>query len=153
MKEILKRMIISFSLSSFAGLIVNLVIDLIVNNVGNTGFISIAPEFVSLFPTPVIAGYVNVLIYGAIGAVFSGMTLVFDCRRIGVIIQWCIYFVVTFTFCMVITIFVWQLHRYPQAFISTAMGYAVTYVILGVVQYRQLKEDIKVINENLNLTQ
>ncbi len=153
MKEILKRMIISFSISSFAGLVVNLVIDLIVNATGKTGFISIAPEFAELFPTPVIAGYVNVLIYGVIGAVFSGMTLIFECRRIGVIIQWCIYFLVTFALCMLITIFVWQLHRYPQAFISTAMGYAVTYIILGVVQYRQLKEDIKVINENLNLTQ
>ena len=153
MKEIINRVLLSFSLSSFAGLIVNLLIDAVVNATGNTGFVSIAPEFAELFPTPVIAGYVNVLIYGAIGAVFAGMTFIFDCRRIGVIIQWIIYFAVTFGFCMVITIFVWQLQRYPQAFISTAMGYSVTYVILGVVQYRQLKEDIKDINENLAINE
>ena len=150
MKETLKKVILSFALSSFAGLMVNLMIDLIVNATGNTGFISIAPEFQKLFPTPVIAGYVNVLLYGLIGAVFAGMTSIFDCSRIGVIIQWCIYFAVTFGFCMAITIFVWQLHRYPQAFISTAMGYSVTYLILGFVQYRQLKDDIRAINENLN---
>ena len=150
MKEILKRIVLSFSLSSFAGLIVNLLIDAVVNATGNTGFISIAPDFAKLFPTPVIAGYVNVLLYGIIGASYAGMTFIFDCRRIGVIIQWCIYFAVTFGFCMIITIFVWQLHRYPQAFISTAMGYSVTYLILGFVQFRQLKEDIKTINENLN---
>ncbi len=150
MKEILKRIVISFSLSSFAGLITNLLIDAGVNASGNSGFISIAPEFMSLFPTPVIAGYVNVLIYGIIGASYAGMTFIFDCRRIGVIIQWCIYFCVTFGICMTITIFVWQLHRYPQAFISTVMGYSVTYAIMGVVQYRKLKDDIRVINENLS---
>ena len=150
MKEILKRIFLSFSLSSFAGLITNLLIDAVVNASGKAGFISIAPEFMSLFPTPVIAGYVNVLIYGIIGASYAGMTFIFDCRRIGVIIQWCIYFCVTFGICMAITVFVWQLHRYPQAFISTALGYSVTYVIMGVVQYNRLKADIKAINENLS---
>ena len=33
------------------------------------------------------------------------------------------------------------------AFISTLSGYAVTYVIMTVIEYKRLKADIKVINE------
>ncbi len=150
MKEILKRISISFAISSFAGLIVNLVIDSIANAVGNPGFISISPAFKDLFPTPVLAAYLNILLYGVIGATFSGMTFVFDIRRLGFIIQWCIYFLITFALCLFITIFLWELHKIPQAMACTLSGYAITYIIMAIVQYRQLKNDVDEINRSLN---
>ena len=149
MREILIRGAISFAISSIAGLLVNLLIDVIVNARGGAGFLSIAPDFLALFPTPVVAAYVNILLYGLIGAAFSMMTFIFDCRRIGYLIQGLIYFIVTALVCMGITVLVWQLHRYPAAFFSTLAGYGVTYVIMGFFQYRRLKSDIQFINEEL----
>ena len=151
MKELLKRTGISFAISSLAGLFVNLIIDAVANHAGPDGFISMSPAFVAMFKTPVLAAYVNVLLYGTIGAAFAAMTMIFESRRIGVILQWVIYFCVTSVVCVVITILLWQLHRYPVALICTFLGYGVTYFIMGVVQYRKLKADIKTINESVIL--
>ncbi len=150
MKDLFKRIAISFCISSFAGLMVNLIIDGIVNTLGNPGFISISPDFRALFPSPVLAAYVNTLLYGVIGATFAGMTFIFDVRRLGYIIQWCIYFLVTFALCLFNTIGLWGLHKYPQAIACTLSGYALPYIIMGIVQYRQLKTDISEINQSLN---
>ena len=149
-KEMIKRSTLSFSISAICGLIVNLAIDLIVNTAGGkTGFISMSPEFLAFFPTPVMAAYINVLLYGVIGAVFAGMTCIFECRKIGFVVQNLIYFAVTASVWVIITILVWQLHRYPQALISTIAGYGVTYIIVGIITYRRLKRDIAEINSAL----
>ena len=147
MKEILKRGFTSFALSSFAGLLVNLIIDIIMNRTLNAGFHSMSPEYVALFPSVTIAAYVNVLIYGVIGATFSMATLIYEVERIGFIIQSIIYFIITSSVCMAITMLLWQLHRYPAAFIATLAGYLATHIIMMVIEYRKLKADIKVINE------
>ncbi|MBR6476810.1 MAG: DUF3021 family protein [Lachnospiraceae bacterium] len=149
MKEILKRGGISFAISSLIGLLINLIIDVIVNACGAEGFISIAPEFLAMFPSPAMAAYVNVILYGIIGATFSMMTVIFDCNRIGYLVQGLIYFVVTAAVCMIITVLLWRLHLYPKALICTLCGYAVTYVIMGFVQYGRLKKDVRFINEEL----
>ena len=147
MKNVLKRGMISFFISSFAGLLVNLSIDCIVNAKGEGGFISMVPDFVAMFPTPVIAAYVNIMLYGLIGFTFSVMTFVYDIARIGFVIQSIIYFVVTASVCITITVVFWQMHKYPEAFISTLSCYAVTHVIMITVGYNKLKKDIKEINE------
>ena len=147
MKHYLKRGMISFAISSFAGVLVNLAIDSIVNASGRTGYISMSPDFVSLFPTPVLAAYVNALLYGIIGFTFSFMTFIYDVARMGFLLQSILYFLVTSTICMSITMLLWQLHKYPAGFICTLLGYAATHVIMFATAYRNLKKDIKEINE------
>ena len=147
MKEILKRGFTSFALSSFAGLLVNLIIDVIMNATGMTGFNSMSPEYVALFPSVTIAAYVNILLYGVIGMTFATCAYIYEVEKIGFIIQSIIYFVITSAVCVGITMLLWQLHRYPAAFICTLSGYAATHVIMMVIKYRKLKADIKVINE------
>ena len=149
MKEVLKRGFTSFALSSFAGLLVNLIIDIIMNRVLKTGFHSMSPEYVALFPSVTIAAYVNVLLYGVIGATFALSAYIYEVERIGFIIQSIIYFVITSSVCVGITILLWQLHRYPSAFISTLAGYFATHVIMMVIEYRKLKDDIRAINERI----
>ena len=127
-----------------------MIIDLIVNSVGSrSGFISMSPEFRAIFPTPVLAAYVNVFLYGIIGAVFAGMTCIFDFSRIGYIVQTLIYFIVTATVWVLITVLVWQLHRHPQALVITVAGYGITYLIVGSVTYKRLKRDVNEINSVL----
>ena len=147
MKEVLKRGFTSFALSSFAGLIVNLIIDIVMNEVFRTGFNSMSPDYVALFPSVTIAAYVNVLLYGVIGATFALSAHIYEVEKIGFIIQSIIYFIITSSVCVGITILLWQLHKYPAAFISTLAGYFATHVIMIVIEYRRLKADIKVINE------
>lgn len=147
MKTALKRAMISFFISAFAGVLVNLFIDFVVNANGVTGFISMSPDFVKLFPTPVIAAYVNIMLYGLIGFTFSVMTFIYDVEKIGFAVQSIIYFVVTAAVCLSITVVLWQLYKYPAAFAGTLTGYAVTHVIMFVIGYRNLKKDIKEINE------
>ena len=147
MKEVLKRGFFSFALSSFAGLIVNLIIDMIMNASFMTGFTSMSPDYVALFPSVTIAAYVNILLYGVIGATFALSAYIYEVEKIGFIIQSIIYFVITSSVCVGITILLWQLHKYPAAFFSTLAGYLATHVIMMVIEYRRLKADIKVINE------
>ena len=146
-KEYLTRIFISFSVSAFMGVLINLIIDAVANATGNAGFISMSPQHVALFPTPVIAAYCNVLIYGIIGAVFSGATIIYEVERIGFVIQSLIYFLITASASMGITVVLWQLHRYPAAFISTMAGYLATHIIMITIEYRKVKADIKAINE------
>lgn len=150
MKEIIKRGLTSFALSSFAGLLVNLLIDLIVNAVEGPGFSSMSPDYVALFPSPTLAAYVNILLYGVIGATFALAAYIYELERIGFVIQSIIYFVVTSVVCVAITTLLWQLHKYPAAFICTLIGYAATHVIMITIEYRRLRADIKVINELSN---
>ena len=146
-KEYLTRIFISFSVSAFMGVLINLIIDAVANATGNAGFISMSPQYVALFPTPVIAAYCNVLIYGIIGAVFSGAIIIYEVERIGFVIQSLIYFLITAAASMGITVVLWQLHRYPAAFISTMAGYLATHIIMITIEYRKVKADIKAINE------
>ena len=147
MKEVLKRGFMSFAMSAFAGLFVNLIIDIIMNATLKTGLTSMSPEYVALFPSVAIAAYVNLLLYGLIGATFSLAAFIYDVEKIGFIIQSIIYFVITSSVCVAITMLLWQLHRYPSAFIATLAGYFATHVIMMVIEYRKIKADIKVINE------
>ena len=147
MKEYLKRGLISFAISSFAGLLINLLIDLIVNSRGGAGFMSMSPAYHSLFPTPVIAAYINVLLYGLIGFVFSFMTCLYEIEKISFLVQSILYFVITSGVCISVTTLLWQLQKYPAAFLCTLAGYAMTHVIMFVLSYTKLKKDIREINE------
>ncbi len=150
MKTALKRMMISFLISSFAGLIVNLAIDIIVNATGTIDqFTSIAPDFVARFSTPIMAAYVNILLYGLIGLTFSGMTFVFEFDRLGFVLQYLIYFCVTGLVLAFITMYLWKLQNVPQALAYTLLGYGITFLIIGICQYRMIRQDIQRINESI----
>ena len=149
LKTTLKRGAVSFSISAIIGLLINLIVDICVNAAGNDGFMSMSPEARALFPTPVIAAYVNVLLYGAIGATFAMMTFLFEIDRLGFVIQSILYFLLTSIVLVGITILLWQLHKHPQALVPTIAGYAVTYFIMFTVEYKELKKNIREINEEL----
>ena len=151
LKDILKKGAISFAISSFAGAIINCLIDVIVSASGVKDFCSISPEFLKLFPTTAIAVYSNIMLYGIIGATFAMMTFIFDISRIGFLVQSIIYYVVTAAVCLVITILLWQLQRYPQALIGSLLGYTVTHIIMFTLEYKKLKKDIEIINDKIGV--
>ena len=148
-KQAIKNGAISFAIGSFSGLLVNLLIDIMANALGAEDFCSISPNFQALFPTSAMAAYVNVLLYGCISASFSFMTFIYDVERIGFLIQSIIYFLVTSTICLFITMLLWQLQRYPAALLGTLAGYLITHVIMITMAYRRLRSDIREINPEL----
>lgn len=88
-----------------------------------------------------------IALLGIIGATFSLSSYIYEIEKMGFMIQSIIYFVITSTVCVGITIILWQLHKYPAAFISTLAGYLATHIIMMVIEYRRLKADIRAINE------
>jgi len=147
MKEMIKGGLRSFAISALAGTFINMLIDIIVNGTGMTGFISMSPDFLALFPTPVIAAYVNVVLYGLIGLTFASMRIIYEQERIGFVLQSLIYFVVTGAVAVSITVLLWQLHKYPVGLICALTGYGVAHFIIISIEYRRLKKDILLINE------
>ena len=145
----MKNGAISFAIGSFSGLMVNFIIDIIAQAMGAEQFCSIAPDFQALFPTTAMAAYANVLLYGCISASFAAMTFIYDIERIGFVIQSIIYFLVTSAVCLLITMLLWQLQRYPAALLGTLAGYAMTHVIMITMAYRKLRKDVSEINQEL----
>ena len=148
-KDLFEKGAISFAIGSFAGLMVNFIIDLVAHAMGAEQFCSISPDFQALFPTTAMAAYANVLLYGCISAAFAVMTFIYDIERIGFLIQSIIYFLVTSAVCLLITMLLWQLQRYPAALLGTLAGYAMTHVIMITMAYKKLRRDIREINQEL----
>ena len=81
MKIYIKRGLFSFAISAFCGLIAHLIIDAIMNASSQETFFAMSPDFRALFPTPAIAAYVNILLYGVIGFFFAvGFLFLFRLR-------------------------------------------------------------------------
>lgn len=146
----LKRCTFSFMMSAMCGLIINMLIEIIVRMVtGMDDFIPISPEYLAMFPSESIAIEVHVLLYGVIGAAFSGMMFVFEYDKLGFVMQNILYFLLTGIIWLPIITIIWQLQRYPSALICTLLGFAVTYVIMSIVGYKITKKDVEQINHFL----
>ena len=141
-----KRCIKTFIYSSFFGMLINLIIEIIVRAVSGFDYSPVTPEFISLFPSVSIAYAVDTLLYGFIGLTYALMLFVFGFDRIGFVIQSIIYYITTGIVCIPIIIFIWRLDKYPSALISTIIGFIVTDIIMTVVSYNITKKNIASIN-------
>lgn len=146
-KAFIKRCGISFLISSFCGLIMNMLIEMIVKSItGKMDFSPLSPEFRAFFSSESMAVYTNILLYGVIGMTFSGFTFIYEIDKIGYIFQNILYYIATGIVWVPIVVIVWQLYRYPQALISTLAGFMVTDVIMTVVGYKIKKQEVDAIN-------
>ncbi len=147
MKIMMKRCGISFLISAFCGLIVNMFVEIVVKEItGVKNFSPLSPEFRATFSSESIAIYVNILLYGVIGATFSGFTFIYEIERLGYIFQNIFYYIATGIIWVPIVVSMWQLYRYPQALISTFGGFLVTYVIMTILGYKIKKQEVDTIN-------
>ena len=143
----LKRIYSGFANSVVCGLLVNILINVaVVLITGDKEFCAVAPEYIELFPSASIAILVNILLYGLIGAAFSGMTFIYEQDRIGFVAQNMIYFVLTALVWIPIVMLIWQLQKYSEALWSTVAGFAFTYLIMSIVGYRITKRQVEEIN-------
>lgn len=146
----LKRISFSFVISSFCGLVVYMLTELIGGVIlGLENFSALTPEYVSLFPSGTLAMEVAIVFHGLIGAAFSAATFIYEKIEIGFVLQNVIYFCLTGLVWIPVVCFVWQLYRYPSALFSTIGGFVLTYVIMSVVGYNITKKEIAQINAHL----
>lgn len=147
MRMLIKRCGISFLISAFCGLIVNMLIEMIVKGItGNMNFSPLSPEFRAFFSSESMAVYTNILLYGVIGMTFSGFTFIYEIEKIGYIFQNILYYIVTGIIWVPIVLSLWQLHHYPQALISTLAGFLVADVVMTIVGYKIKKQEVDAIN-------
>lgn len=142
-----KRCATSFAISAICGLMANMLIEIIVRAVtGIDNFNPIPPAYMGMFASERIAVEVHILLYGVIGAAFAGMTFIYEYHEIGFFLQNLIYLCLTGAVWIPILTLLWQLQRYPYALAGTLLGYAVSYLIISVIEYHITKRDIAKIN-------
>ncbi len=49
-----------------------------------------------------------------------------------------------------VSIVLWQLQKYPSTLIGTLSGYAVSYVIITIIMYKNMKQSTKQVNSLLD---
>ena len=150
MKKHILRILQSFCFSSAISLICLLIIESI-GEALDPSFSVMTPEFASLFPTQRIAFGVDLLLYGLLGAAFSGWTAIYECDRIGFVIQNLIYSVGTAVVWIPIVTLIWQLQKYPPALIFTILGFFVSHVIVTIITYKTTRKDIEQLNRILSV--
>lgn len=141
-----KRIYQSFIYSAFFGMLANLLIEIIVRLVSGNEFAPLTPEYQAMFPSYSMALLVDMLLYGVIGATFSGMIFIYELDRLGFVLQSLIYYLVTGLVWIPIATFIWQLQKYPQALMCTIFGYLVTDIIMTIVAYQTTKRNIVQLN-------
>lgn len=149
-KELIKRICFGFACSSAISTIIYLILNIIIGQIaGVKEFSSISQAYVALFPNKEMALYTDVILHGILGAAFSGMTIIYENNKIGFIMQNVIYFFGTMIFWLPIIMLIWQLYKIIPALISTICGFAVTYVIVSTIAYKEAKKNIEQINKAL----
>lgn len=146
----IKRCLNAFIYSTFFGVLINLVIELIVRVVSGFDYSPITPEFRAIFPSATTAVFADALLYGVIGFIFAFMLFIYNYDKIGFVIQNIIYYVGTSIVWMPIIIFIWQLQKYPGALISTIIGFVVAEIIMTVIAYNITKKNIAAINGKIS---
>lgn len=150
MKKWLKRIGTSFAISLICGLAVNLIVEMIVRSVmGVHDFPVVSEQFSARFPSKTIALEVNLLLYGVMGAAFSGAVFVYENDKIGFLFQNILYVLITGCVWIPIVCLLWQLQKNLPALISAIGGFFVTYLVMTLVGYNITKKEVTDINHIL----
>lgn len=115
-----------------------------------SGSSPMVPDFVERFDSEVLAYAVQLLLIGVMSGITSAATIIFDIRKMGLIIQKIIYLLVILGAWIPVACFVWSFNRYIISAISTIASIVVTYAIVLIVEYRINKNEIAEINEKLS---
>ncbi len=145
----IKRCINSFIYSTFFGILINLIIELVVRGISGFDYSPITPEFRAYFPSETMAVFTDALLYGVIGFTFSFMLFIYNYDRLGFVVQNIIYYISTSIVWMPIIIYIWQLQKYLSALIFTITGFIVVEIIMTIIAYSITKKNIAAINMTL----
>lgn len=142
-KKIVIRFLNGFCYSIAITMVIYIIIRLI------SGKFQMLPEFVAHFNGETDAFAVQLLLIGAMSAVTSAGTVIFETRKIGLMVQSVIYLAIMLSAWIPVACYVWQFYRYLSGMLSTVGSIVVTYGICWWIQYKHCRKDIDEINAKL----
>lgn len=142
-KKIVLRFLNGFCYSIAITMVIYLILRLI------TGKFQMLPEFAAHFDSETDALTVQLLLVGLMSAVTSAGTVVFETRKIGIMVQSAIFLVIMLSAWIPVACYVWQFYKYVSGMLSTVGSIVVTYGICWWIQYKNCRKDIDEINAKL----
>ena len=111
-----------------------------------TGETPMLPEFMSRFHEPISAFVSQLILVGVMSGITSAGTVIFDCKKVGLLIQSVIFLIIMLSAWIPVACIAWGFHRYITSVISTICSIVVTYSICWGIQYKLCRRDIDEIN-------
>lgn len=140
---VLKRFIYGFCFAIGITMVVQMIVMLC------TGKVPMIPEYMARFDNEVMAYSVELLLIGVMSGVTSSGTVVFESKRIGLVVQSVMFLVIMLGAWIPVACFVWGFNRYLGSMISTLVSIIITYGICWAIQYRKCVKNIEDINRKL----
>lgn len=147
MKMFLFRFMNGFCYSIAITMMVHAVVILI------TGHVPMMTEYRERFDSELLAFVVELLLIGVMSAFTSAGTMILEWKRMGLVVQSILYFLVMLAAWIPVGCFLWGVHKYPSSAVSTILSMIVTYGICWGIQYKLCARDVKEINGKLQSLQ
>lgn len=144
-REAMKRLLYGFCFAIGITMVIQMIVMLC------TGKVPMLPEYLEHFDNEVMAYSVELLLIGCMSGITSAGTVVFESRKIGLVVQSAIFLVSMLGTWIPVACFVWGFHRYTGSMVSTVASIVVTYGICWGIQYRNCRRDIEDINTKLKI--
>lgn len=144
MKKILERTANGFCYS----IAITMVIQLLV--MVTTDPVPMLPEFMNRFDSQLCAYAVQLLLIGLMSGITSAGTVVFEFKKIGLLIQSILFLIIMLSAWIPVSCFVWGFHRYTMSMVTTVCSIVVTYGICWGINYKLCRRDIEAINAKLS---
>lgn len=113
------------------------------------GHAPIMPEFQAGYANELNAYAIELLLIGVMSGITSAGTVVFETKRIGMILQSILFLIIMLSAWIPVACYVWGFHKYVGSMISTTISIIGTYAICWMIRYNQYKKDIEEINAKL----
>lgn len=146
-KNALMRGINSFIYATVINVLIALIMVAIVNN---PDFVPLVPDYADRFESEIVALLLQIVLIGLTSAVFGAGSVILEIERWSLLKQSVIYYILTATVWIPVSIICWRIDKYTIAFISTICSYTISYIITWIVQYNLCKKSIAKINQKLN---
>lgn len=143
MKNIMIRFLNGFCYS----IAITVMIQQIVVAITGTSFM--LPEYAARFDNIVFAYTVQLLLIGLMSAVAAAGSMIMEIKRIGLIVQSILYFVLMLGTWIPIACYLWGFHKYTASMVSSLLSIVVTYSICWGIQYKICVRDVAEINRRL----
>ena len=143
----MKNIIIRFLNGFCYAIAITVVVQMIVVLITGTSFM--LPEHVERFDNMVTAYIVQLFLIGFISAVASAGGAIMEIRRIGLVVQSILYFVLMLGTWIPVACYLWGFHKYTASMVSCLLSILATYAICWGIQYKICVRDVAEINKRL----
>ena len=143
----MKNIMIRFLNGFCYAIAITVVVQMIVVFITGTGFM--LPEYAARFDNMVTAYIVQLFLIGFISAVAAAGSAIMEIKRIGLVVQSILYFVLMLGTWIPVACYLWGFHKYTASMVSCLLSIIVTYSICWGIQYKICVRDVAEINRRL----